>query len=71
MVRRFYRSLRRNAEWQVSTPAEGLREVPLGAGDWLALTEAGNDEVIGSAHFARSLKLMAELATEIGKARDA
>lgn len=71
MIRRVYPSLRRNIEWQISTSRDDLREQPIGVGDWLALTDLGNDALIGSAHYARSLRLMAELASVAGFDQDA
>lgn len=64
-----YDAMKLCMEWQIATAKDGIRD-EVGNGDWLNLGGGAANAVIGTAYYAHSLKLMAEMAAVTGRMED-
>ncbi len=70
VIEEHYSSMKRCMEWEIESANNGIRTQG-NNGDWLNLGGGASSEVVGTAHYVYSLKLMTEMASVIGRKKDA
>lgn len=71
VLRENYQAMQRFMEFQVKTSGTGHIRISGGYGDWLNLDDPTDPGLLGTAYFAYTAGLMAEMAHELGNIPDA
>lgn len=71
VLRENYQAMKRFMEFQVNTSGSGHIRISGGYGDWLNLDDPTDPGLLGTAYFAYTAGLMAEMAQELGNVEDA